>query len=162
MLDLINTRSLRAAVTAIGLLVAGSAGAQRAALVEEIYAPGRQVYQYNLGINPSGNYCPNQFYCEITFPAVPAGKRLVVTYVSVQFSLTGPVTGATGSIGTSVFDSMAFQPGVGTGVNRFVAAGPVTYYFEPGQRPVVQFSGNSVLTSNSAFASVVGYLVAAN
>lgn len=162
MLKLVNARCLRAVMAVVGLVSAGAAAAQRAALVEEIYAPGRQVYQYNLGINPSGTYCPNQFYCEITFPAVPAGKRLVVTYVSVQFSLTGSVTSATGSIGTSVFDSMVFQPAVGIGVNRFVAAGPVTYYFESGQRPVVQFAGSSVLTSNSAFASVVGYLVAAN
>ena len=55
----------------------------RAALVKNVDEPGRSPYQ---AVQMTFNNCG--VYGFAYFPAVPAGKRLVVTFVSGQFQLT--------------------------------------------------------------------------
>ena len=50
----------------------------------------------------------------------------------------------------------------GVGLNRYVASGPITYYFEQGATPYVFVTRGSGITSNTGHASLVGYLVPSN
>ncbi len=153
---------LRLAVAACCALACCAANAQKAALVQEVFGPGITPYQSNQLYNPSASICPNQFYCQIAFPAVPAGKRLVVTMASATYSMNAGAVEAIVSIGNSLFSTMDLPAAVGVGFNRYVASSPITYYFEPGETPYIFITGGSVITSNTGHASIVGYLVPAN
>ena len=150
---------LRLAVAAFAALACGAASAQKAALVQEATGPGITPYQSNQLYNPSASICPNQFYCQIAFPAVPAGKRLVVTHASATYSMNAGAVEAIVSIGNSLFSTMDLPAPVGVGFNRYVASSPVTYYFEQGETPYIFITGSSVITSNTGHASIIGYLV---
>ena len=153
---------LRLVLAACGVLACSAASAQKAALVQEVFGPGVTPYQSNQLYNPSASICPNQFYCQIAFPPVPAGKRLGVTHASATYSMNANASEAIVSIGASLFDTMDLPAPVYVGVNRYVASSPVTYYFEQGATPYIFITGGSVITSNTGHASLVGYLVPAN
>ena len=159
MFQLLRPFLLRTSLIACGLALSSAASAQKAALVQELYGPGRSPYQSNQLYNPSAQICPNQFYCQIAFPAVPGGKRLVVTHVSATYSMNAGATEAVVSIGKSLFDTMDLPAPVNVGGNRYVASSPITYYFEPGEIPYVFITGSSVVTNNTGHASVIGFLV---
>jgi hypothetical protein len=65
------------------------------------------------------------------------------------------------SIGKALFDTMDLAAPVNVGNNRCVASSAITYYFEPGETPLVFITGSSVVTGNAGHASIVGYLVPA-
>ena len=153
--------AIRLAATAAAVLACSAASAQKAALVQEAFGPGITPYQSNQLYNPSAAICPNSFYCQIAFPPVPAGKRLVVTHASATYSVTQTGTEEIVSIGANLFDTMDLPAAVYVGTFRYVASSPVTYYFEPGQTPYIFITGSSVLTNNTGHASIVGYLVPA-
>jgi hypothetical protein len=153
--------ALRLVLAAVGVLACSAASAQKAALVQEAYGPGRTPYQSNQLYNPSASICPNQFYCQIAFPAVPGGKRLVITHASATYSMNSGATEAIVSIGNGLFSTMDLPAPVNVGGNRYVASSPITYYFEPGETPYVFITGSSVVTGNTGHASLVGYLVPA-
>jgi hypothetical protein len=97
--------------------------------------------------------CTSADDCIVTFSAVPAGKRLVITYASVRFSDNG------------IRIAYVFFPGgffplpapVAVGSGNLITAGPVTAYFEPGQTPVIRIDTLPAGTSVNAFLS--GYFV---
>ncbi len=149
----------RFALALLAALACTAASAQRAALVQEAYGPGRTPYQSNQLYNPSAAICPNQFYCQIAFPPVPAGKRLVVTHASGTYTLNAGATEAIVSIGSGLFDTMDLPAPVNVGNNRYVASSPITFYFEAGQTPYIFITGSSVITGNTGHASMVGYFV---
>ena len=153
---------LRIALAALGVLACSAASAQKAALVQPVIGPGIAPYQSNQLYNPSASICPNQFYCQIAFPAVPAGKRLVVTHASATYSMNPGATEAIVSIGNSLFSTMDLPAPIFVGTNRYVASSPITYYFEQGETPYIFITGGSVITSNTGHASIVGYLVPAS
>ena len=155
------TRSFapRLALAIACALVASTASAQKAALVQEAFGPGITPYQSNQLYNPSASICPNSFFCQIAFPPVPAGKRLVVTHASATYSVTQAGTEEIVSIGANLFDTMDLPAAVYVGTLRYVASSPITYYFEAGQTPYLFIGGSSVLTNNTGHASMVGYLV---
>ena len=161
MTSLFGSTVLGAAVCSALLAFCGGAAAQRAALVQDRDSPGRAPYQNEVGVNPSNSICPNPFFCVITFPAVPAGMRLVVTHASVEFTngIGGPGVGYITGPGGIFGPRLIIPNSVVTPNNRTIASGQVSYYVEAGQTPQVIFSGFKVITSNSAFASLVGYLV---
>jgi hypothetical protein len=153
--------ALRLVLTALGLAACLPAGAQKAALVQELYGPGRTPYQSNQLYGPSPSICPNQFYCQVAFPPVPGGKRLVVTHASATYSMPSGASEAIVSIGKGLFDTMDLPAPVNVGGNRYVASSPITYYFEPGETPYIFITGSSVVTNNTGHASIVGFLVPA-
>jgi hypothetical protein len=58
--------------------------------VQNVNEPGLNPYQHFVTFNQGTTYCYN-FACTIAFPAVPEGKRLVITYASAlggQYMLT--------------------------------------------------------------------------
>ena len=154
--------AIRFAAAAAAALACCAASAQKAALVQEAFGPGITPYQSNQLYNPSASICPNSFYCQIAFPAVPAGKRLVVTHASATYSVTQTGTEEIVSIGANLFDTLDLPAAVYVGTFRYVASSPITYYFESGQTPYIFIGGSSVLTNNTGHASIVGYLVPSN
>ncbi|HMH12797.1 MAG TPA: hypothetical protein VK578_06785 [Edaphobacter sp.] len=132
------------------------AQAQKPALTKSVDEPGRSPY-----FDQGKGTCDQ--LCFVTFKAVPAGFRLVVTHASVVFySFAGsekfvflqqnpltyqqflPAPGLTGG-----FDGTAYS---------YVASSPVTFYVEAGATP--QLGVNRTALNSSAFGSISGYLVA--
>jgi hypothetical protein len=125
--------------------------------------PGRSPYQQVTSFNPGPSFCPNAFYCVVQFPAVPAGKRLVVTYVSAEFSLNEPALNPSAGIGVNgnVFSAMGLPAReMKEGTTRFLSSGSLMYFVEAGQQPSVFCQGTNVTpSSQSAYVAIVGYLV---
>jgi hypothetical protein len=102
--------------------------------------------------------------CQVSFPSVPRGKRLVITYASARYSLSSGGTDADVEVGVNgnVSDepSILLPAPVRTGFDTYVASGPVTFYAEAGDVPTMLLEGVYVQpASNTATASIVGYLV---
>jgi len=89
--------------------------------------------------------------CSMTFPAVPANKRLVVTSVSAQLGpVTGPVT-IEGN-GTSYFVPKADAS------SGYIAA-PVTIYFSAGSTPTARLFVPAGTPNTSIIVTLVGNLI---
>ena len=114
--------------------------------------PGRNPYQES-----AGTLCtPDR--CVAEFPAVPAGHRLVVTFVSA-FIQPAPA-GVHGGLAIKGLGEVAVFPMLpNTAVAS--AAQPMTFYFEAGQVPQVNIEAPIIdlLVTTGAFASMTGYLV---
>jgi hypothetical protein len=102
--------------------------------------------------------------CHVVFPAVPAGKRLILTYASAEFAL------APGGLFPSVEileDDFVTATGIalpapareGPSGDSYVAAGPITLYVEAGKTPTMFVDGQFLSTENTATTTLVGYLV---
>jgi hypothetical protein len=150
-----------AAVTLV-LFATAPANAQKAALVKDVDAMGRTPYQQSIFFNQTSSVC-TLFVCTVRFNAVPAGYRLVVTHVSTRYSLQTGGSGANVSIETNSTVLLLPAP-VFTGFSSYIASSPVTFYVEAGQTPTVSMAGQFVVNngSNTAYAAVVGYLIALN
>ncbi|HET7488064.1 MAG TPA: hypothetical protein VFJ85_09055 [Acidimicrobiales bacterium] len=123
----------------------------------------RTPYEQTKFFNQDNTTC-TQFVCTVTFPAVPAGQRLVVTYASARWALTTGGTGASLRLtngGTSDSDRSILLPApTNLGFTSMETAGPVTFYVEAGRSPTLEMTGQFVQpVSNTAEAAVVGYLV---
>ncbi|MDE2370792.1 MAG: hypothetical protein KGN16_17620 [Burkholderiales bacterium] len=153
----------RKLIVAVVLGLSGiAAQAQRAALVQEIYGPGRSPYQSMQLYNQTAAICPNNYYCQIVFPQVPAGKRLVVAYASASYSVGPGQYPADVSIGTDLSNMVDLPTPILSYPGSYTAAAPVTIYFEPGSTPSI-FIGASggIMTGYTGRAAIVGYLVPA-
>jgi hypothetical protein len=131
----------RVAVAVIGLGLTGLLGCPANAQAVD-------PYQAMGAVNTP---CPNS-QCIISFPAVPMGKRLVLTSVSAQL---GPA------------NSLLLE---GNGVTYFVpkleptainVAQPITLYYAPGATPTARIYAGGISGSTSMVVTVVGYYVPA-
>lgn len=118
------------------------AQAVRAALVENVDEPGRNPYSENTGCFAKG--------CNAIFSAVPAGKRLVVTFVNAEIE-NGPGFMALTGHGTDVRIFTTTSASVFDVLNA-----PTWTYFDAGERPSLGCDG-----CNSSFAggTLSGYYV---
>lgn len=141
--------------TVIGAFSAAPVVAQviRAALVKNVDEPGRVPYQSwsdSLQCGAGG--------CALSgFPAVPAGKRLVITYVNGVFLGPAPVSTFHADLVSSigVTGGVAFLPAA-TETDTFHAVNTVTHvYMEEGLTPFLILGPGFM----SASASITGYLV---
>lgn len=127
----------------------------RAALVKNVDEKGRSPYMQLLFRScPSGG----NGACELIFPPVPAGKRLVVEHVNAG------ITFATGGLRLSALTG-------GPNVLLLLPARPVSdpsilavneqtlAYFESGQSPTYRISVNSVSDVPALNATLSGYFV---
>jgi len=107
-------------------------------------------YQHQGGIN-TPQCAGNQ--CIITFPAVPAGKRLVLASVSAQvgISLSGLVLEGSG---VTYFVPKA-NPSNG------MIAQPITLFYSAGQQPTARVFAPPGTPSTSIIVTLVGQLVPA-
>jgi hypothetical protein len=130
--------------------------------------PGRNPYHGTVALNPSSTTCPSisappgtLLTCIANFPAVPAGKRLVITYASGQFALIPPANSPSVQVGKNGFlgGDVQFLPTFQTSPGTFLGAGPVTFYVEAGEVPSVFMEGQSINQSDTEVASITGYLI---
>ena len=116
-------------------------------------------YQESKFFNQGTDTCTN-FVCNVTFDPVPAGHRLVVTYVSARYALSGPKNVATVRFGSTSGASILLPPPMPISDTNWAVGSPVTFYFEAGETPNVALGGQFVTgVSNTAHASIVGHLV---
>ncbi len=133
---------LVAGLTAVALLVTlgterrAIAQAVRAALVENIDEPARNPYSETASCDSYG--------CTATFSPVPAGKRLVVTFVN----------GELGSFGALVLGGHAAAGPRGFPIIAGFVNSPTVAYYEAGERPNVNGAGSSFIR-----ATLSGYYV---
>ena len=125
-----------------------------------------EPYEHTDFFNQTAETC-TQFVCNVSFPAVPAGKRLVITYASARWALTAGGNGATVSLGVNgngINQPQILLPAaVLAGNVNWVAAGPVTFYAEAGDVPTMSLQGQFTQpVSNTAVAAMVGHLVDAS
>jgi len=157
-----------AQLLALGLLIfIATAGAQvRPALVKNTDEPGRLSYQTTVTFVGGDTSCPTQSFCIVPFPAVPAGKRLVVEQISVLAIVAGgsPNFVAFGDFfvtnqGNIAMVTPAFVAGGGIlGSTFWFLDRPVKVYYDPGSTPKVKIgtAGAFSLPSNM---SLTGYLI---
>jgi hypothetical protein len=125
----------------------------------------RVPYQHRVLLSQSEANC-TQFVCTAEFPEVPAGQRLVITYASALYTLTSGGTSPTVRVGVNGDPSQPFillPAPLPISSISYVASGPVTFYVEAGAAPTLSLGGQFVSPlTNTAQASIVGYLVAAS
>jgi hypothetical protein len=114
--------------------------------VRDVTGIGVRPYQHQASIGDSSTCAPQ---CRLTFPAVPAGQRLVITYVSAQLD-------ATSSPVLEGADETLFLIRTGPGTNISL---PVTFYFEPGDVPVIRIFQQNSAAHTSLIGLLVGHLV---
>ncbi len=141
------------------------AHAQKPALTQNIDEKGRVPYQQSVVAHCS----VSDYSCEPSFPPVPVGYRLVVTYFSVFIQspqahpgmyalLSGqsPLpNGASGSL-AAIFLPMTATGLVDGNYDYFLNA-PITCYFNAGEQPLVILDNTF---ASYASVDLIGYLVA--
>jgi hypothetical protein len=139
-------------------LAATTAHAQKPALTKSIDEPGRSPY-----FSSVTQFCADSGLCPISsFKPVPAGFRLVVTHVSVDY-VPNTFIGHSDNLiylqESLVFSSPhVYLPAPSSVGTRLVTSAPITFYVEPGSTPVITALNASSL--NFISGSIVGYLVA--
>jgi hypothetical protein len=159
MLKLTRTHSILAIAAALVSLLPAAIHAQKPALIQNIDEKGRNPY-YELENGICGS---NPSYCNIRFRTVPAGYRLVITYVSAFYSSTstpGDVSYAyVNSGGLSQAGGYTYQvylpAATANGGNYYTYSSSVIVYVEAGQTPALV-----LLNGANASGSISGYLVA--
>ena len=162
----VRIRLIATAVLAVtAAIAASSALAQEAALVTARDSPARMPYVSDAGFNPGAANCPNQSDCMVQLAAVAPGFRLVVTHAAAEWT-NGVASVEAAFVHNSNYlfsDSVMIPPGVLlSGRNRILTSGQVSFYVDgPAMpaMPAIRMNGNNIITSNSAFATLVGYLV---
>jgi hypothetical protein len=165
MLKLSRTHSILATAAALASLLPAAAHAQKPALTQNIDEKGRTPY-YDTESTPN---CIDDFIhiCYLYFKTVPAGYRLVVTHVSLQYlavSSSGINTAAFASGGSSQGGNQyqVFLPApTANGQNVYTYSSPITAYAEPGLQPYI-YLYNAQFTSYGPIGTISGYLVALN
>ncbi len=129
----------------------------------QVSSPATQPYQETIHFNQGPTTC-TQFVCDVDFPAVPAGKRLVVTFVSARYGLSPGGTLASVELGIngSFSEPSILLPAERLGFDTYLASGSVTFYVEAGDQPTLGLLGQFVQPASlTATASIVGHLVPA-
>jgi hypothetical protein len=131
--------------------------------VQNVNEPGLNPYQHFVTFNQSSAYCYN-FACTVELPAVPEGRRLVITYASASFALQSGGTLANVALASSANqnDRLMLPAPALDGLGRFyLSSSPVTFYVDEGYHPLMILGGQYMLANgeNTAQVSVVGYLV---
>jgi len=156
-----STQALLCALSlALCTLAAPPAHAQtRAALVQNMDEPGRNPYQE---MKPSTN-CLGQTYCRLSYAAVPAGKRLVVTNISGSVDLEsgihpfGLITTDAG-IPYVTFTAVTGPVVVGVGT-RMLINQSLLAYFGPGEIPRVSINTESYRITSGLQVQLSGYYI---
>lgn len=117
--------------------------------------PGRNPYQFFKNLQP----CVNTT-CQVTTPAVPEGKRLVVQHVSAFGALTSPGNTVEVVVSSKVAVLSTFAPPVfGTTNQGFAFDQPVLGYVDAGDTVTFFISTNGSFNQAASDFVITGYLV---
>lgn len=135
--------------------VAVTNAATQPVLTSSVDNPGRTPYQFfqNLQLCTS--------VCQVTTPAVPTGKRLVVQHVSAFGALTNPGTFVEVVVTSGAAVISTFAPSVfgKTGNQGFAFDQTVLGYVDGGQTVTVFMSSDGSLNNTASDFVVTGYLI---
>jgi hypothetical protein len=137
-------------------LAATTAHAQKPALTKSIDEPGRSPY-----FSSSSQYSPTDGEYLMSFKPVPAGFRLVITYVSVFYTPatnSGHLDNLVALRQSSNFADFVCMPAPSSIGTSSVTSAPITFYVEPGSTLYITVHNSS--HGNSIFGTITGYLVA--
>jgi hypothetical protein len=156
---------------AFSALLSVPALAQKPALTQNVDEKGRTPFHQTLSLNLNASSpldCSTNS-CNVVFSAVPAGYRLVITYVFAGYTAIRPAI-ASNSV---LVGTPATEPTIGNVVENFlylpiatpdafgfcVTSTPVTLYVDAGANPTMYIQ--NIVTGPSAIAefSIEGYLV---
>jgi len=146
-------------------LIADKAVAQiRAVLMKNVDEPGRMPYQHEVDTSAAECF---PFICFIDFPAVPAGKRLVVQHVTAAvFVAAGgqPDFFAFGDSPVVTSHNIAviqpvFTPETITGLTVWLLDRDVRVYYEPGTVPRLKIFASAPLNTAISNYTLHGYLI---
>ena len=129
----------------------------RAALVKNIDERGRIPYMQQVFLN----CVVGSPFCDLHYPAVPTGKRLVIEHVSANIG-TNPGAGvnATFLIAPGGGGSDFSLPGHTMGSPQVIGVNePVLAYFEAGESPLYRVVFNSSSDFGPMTAVISGYMV---
>jgi hypothetical protein len=131
-------------------IIASSLALGVAAPLAPVSAQSLAPYQSTGSINVS-NCSGNQ--CIVSFPTVPAGKRLLLTSVSAQLGTLNPIVleGGTATCFVSKTDP-----------NLTYLNAPVSFYYEPGSTPTARIFAPPGTPNTSLIVTLVGNLAPAN
>ena len=143
----------------------------KAVLVQSADEPGRVPYQQSLRIRNDSVNCPlpprlANFYCVATFPAVPAGMRLVVTHVSADYARSVPAEVALVRLGMNAnleftLDLPAPVQLPNNRFGRYLVSSPVMFFVDAGDSPsVFLMAVSSDKVDPEIHVALIGYLVA--
>jgi hypothetical protein len=163
----IRSIALIAASLMAALVMAPSFAQTRAALVKNVDEPGRTPYQAAVEFNP-GTGCASSSCNFISFPVVPAGKRLVVEQVTILAAVATTGQPTVLAFGHSSFSVNASNRAIVTGwVNTGFSSGganfwavdrPVRVFFEAGETPQIKMYASASF-SFVGNATLHGYLI---
>lgn len=122
--------------------------------VSDANHPAQFPYQYT-DVVADSSQCGGS--CNFSFPAVPAGYRLVITDVSAQLGPTATVVVLEGGQQTNGLQTTLFVPVPYAG-SAFLAA-PVTFYVKSGDSPSARIFRPDSRSAASELVTLVGYLV---
>jgi len=149
----------RLALVLLALVPVSAALAQpKPALVKDIDQPARAKYQETIS-HPTE--CNSASTCLFNFSAVPAGKRLVVTWVNAFYEMVGAGSDSWAVLfpadpsGIEIY--LVPTPNQWASTLRTINS-PAVMYVEAGISPSLQIAGLSLL-NGGAKATLVGYLV---
>ena len=142
--------------------VAGTVDVGSMPTVNIVSATDREPYQHRVLLNQTEANC-TPFVCTASFPAVPAGKRLVITYASARYAITAAASQQVRlGVNGDVAEPFILLPAPVSIADGYLASGPVTFYVEAGSVPTLSMIGQFVSPlSITAVASIVGHLVPA-
>jgi hypothetical protein len=155
----------------LGVFTVDKAMAQtRPAYTKNVDEPGRIPYQYAVDFQSGTSACVTNSFCIVPFPAVPAGKRLVVEHLTVFAAVSGGGIPNLLAFGDNFVTNQnnvfiippTFTPSVTSlGATFYALERPVRVYYEPGTTPKVKIgaSANFAFTCNM---TLHGYLIDAS
>ncbi|HEY2381327.1 MAG TPA: hypothetical protein VGK48_09120 [Terriglobia bacterium] len=128
---------------------------------------GRLPYQHEVDVSPGSSACPSSSFCFVDFPAVPAGKRLVVQHITALvgvasggqpnlFAFGDDFTTNTGNI--AIIQPTFTQGPTILGANFWSLDKDITVYYEPGTAPRLKISASAGMAFVSNF-TLHGYLI---
>ena len=129
----------------------------RAAIVQDRDSQARNFYQAVVSNGP----CTGT--CVVSFPVVPAGKRLIVQQVSTLVTFSSAGAGAPADIelrGGSVFQFLPITPAPANfgSQTQYLAHAGVLAAYDSGQNPTVDAFVPSA-SAYSTLASISGYMI---
>jgi len=132
-------------------------------LVKNVDERGREPYQAQALVNPSAcSFNSVLYFCQLSFPAVPDGQRLVLEHVTTFWALTAGVPDSLRFLDSNNATLFWVQPTFTPRANidtHFFLDRPVVVYYEPTTSPAMLLAMTAPPASIEV--TLAGYLISA-
>jgi hypothetical protein len=158
------TSRFRLALALAVAIASGAALAQpKPALVQDRDEPGRDPYLETVLQTLDDAHCFSpglpRTKCWATFSPVPAGKRLVVTYVAVWAYYAAAGTPPIAYVANGIAPAMLLPAMTVTSPPVYQIGTPTTMFFNPSQVPTIHVEAQNLDPNATIYATIAGYFV---